>query len=421
MLDTLEAEDLPIDRDTLDLRMNQLYAEPDASAGPNLQITTVYAAKGLQFDTVILPGLNRSPMGDSSKLLHWFELPGEDQIVMSPMRNSEEKEKKKKSGDLIQFIAGVEKQRKSLEDGRLLYVAATRAVHSLHLFAAIKPTAKGEIKAAASSLLGGLWPAIQDQQTPLIEQAALVLSAAADDVNTDADADADADIDNGPQDDEASTVIKTFPQEYRRLAAGWQLPDAPAALSLPTSDPAEAQDYIEFSWAGEDARLAGNLVHRLLQLIGEQGLQSWEAGGGIAQRGNWCRQQLASDGVRKEKANAIIARASTAITNCLNSKQGRWLLENHQDARCEYAITAVLDGKPKSMVLDRTFVADGTRWIVDYKTSSHGGGDLEGFLANEAERYREQLQRYKKALALSEERPIKTALYFPMLDQLLEV
>ncbi len=43
---------------------------------------------------------------------------------------------------------------------------------SLYLFAAVKPNAKGEIKANTSSLLGGLWPAIQDIQAPLISQAA---------------------------------------------------------------------------------------------------------------------------------------------------------------------------------------------------------------------------------------------------------
>ena len=72
-------------------------------------------------------------------------------------------------------------------------------------------------------------------------------------------------------------------------------------------------------------------------------------------------------------------------------------------------------------MLDRTFIADNTRWIIDYKTSSHGGGDLEGFLESESKRYRQQLQRYKNALALTETRPIKTALYFPILDRLLEV
>ena len=75
----------------------------------------------------------------------------------------------------------------------------------------------------------------------------------------------------------------------------------------------------------------------------------------------------------------------------------------------------------RNLVLDRTFIENDTRWIIDYKTSSHGGGDLEGFLESEARRYREQLQRYKNAMAITETRPIKTALYFPMLDRLLEL
>ena len=418
LLDTLEDEGLPIDRDTLDLRMKQLYAEPDADANGKLQVLTIYSAKGLQFDTVILPGLNRPPRGDDNKLLHWFELTGQEQIVMSPMRNNAEKEQQKKSGDLIKFISTIEKQRKSLEDGRLLYVAATRAINSLYLFAAIKPNAKEEIKADTSSLLGGLWPAIEEVQTPLISQAA-----------------ADLQVSEGQAPDEHSgfeTAAPQLPQDYRRLAANWQLPPPPESVQLEKTEYEETRDYIEFSWAGEDARHTGNLVHRLLQLIGEQGIENWKKSGGMAVQKNWCLQQLAREGVQKEKADAIISRTSTAIENCLVSEQAKWILANHEDAQCEHAITAVLENsiesdikqesmQAKSLVLDRTFVENGTRWIIDYKTSSHGGGDLQGFLANEVERYKEQLQAYKNAVALTETRPIKTALYFPLLDELLEV
>ena len=406
LLDSLEDEDLPIDRDTLDLRLKDLYAEPDAMANENLQVLTIYAAKGLQFDTVILPGLNRRPGGDNSKLLHWFELAGEDRIVMSPMRNSEEKEKQRKSGDLIQFISGVEKERQGLEDGRLLYVAATRAVHSLYLFAAIKPKTNGNVSPDAASLMGRLWPTVQEQQAPLILQAAEDLPA--NEEKGDAD----------ENESELSTV--TLPQIYRRLAADWQLPVPPNSAQLLEFVHDEVHDYIEFSWAGEDARLTGNLVHRLLQVIGDQGLDYWTTRGGMPGHHNWCRQYLASQGVQAEKADAIIQRASLAMDNCLTSEQGRWILGDHEDARCEYAITAVLD-RTRNFVLDRTFVENGIRWIIDYKTSSHGGGDLEGFLESEAKRYREQLQRYKSAMALTETRPIKTALYFPMLDRLLEL
>ena len=45
-------------------------------------------------------------------------------------------------------------------------------------------------------------------------------------------------------------------------------------------------------------------------------------------------------------------------------------------------------------VIDRTFVTDGMRWVVDFKTSPHEGGDLDAFLDSEAQRYEAQLRRY---------------------------
>ena len=49
--------------------------------------------------------------------------------------------------------------------------------------------------------------------------------------------------------------------------------------------------------------------------------------------------------------------------------------------------------------IDRTFVdAAGVRWIVDWKTSTHQGGDAEDFLDAELERYRGQLERYARAM-----------------------
>jgi ATP-dependent exoDNAse (exonuclease V) beta subunit len=406
LLETLENENLPIDRDTLALRLDDLSAEPDARADGKLQVLTVYAAKGLQFDRVILPGLNRPPSGDGAKLLRWFELAGENRIVMSPMRNNMEKEQLKKSGDLIRFISGIEKQRQRLEDGRLLYVAATRAIHRLHMFAAIKPTANGDIKANGNSLLGGLWPAIQAEQTPLIEAAAGHLQEAGNAGN-----------------EEHESRETGFPQTYRRLAADWQLPEPPRAIDSSVASFTESQNYIEFSWAGEDARHSGNLVHRILQMIAEQGLDQWEAGAGVSTYRNWCFQQLAREGIKKDKAVSIFATVSQAIRNCLASEQGRWILGNHEAARCEFAITALLDKKagPKRLVLDRTFVDNGIRWIIDYKTSSHAGGDLDNFLENESRRYSKQLLEYKTALELTESRPVKTALYFPLLDRLVEV
>jgi hypothetical protein len=70
-----------------------------------------------------------------------------------------------------------------------------------------------------------------------------------------------------------------------------------------------------------------------------------------------------------------------------------------------------------SVVIDRTFVdASGTRWIVDYKTSTHEGAGLDEFLDNERERYRPQLERYASLVRLLGEEPIRLGLYFPRLS-----
>lgn len=67
-------------------------------------------------------------------------------------------------------------------------------------------------------------------------------------------------------------------------------------------------------------------------------------------------------------------------------------------ARSEYRIRVPAPEGVRLMVIDRTFTDGGRRWIVDYKTSSHEGGDLERFLAREQERYGEQMGRYRAAL-----------------------
>jgi ATP-dependent helicase/nuclease subunit A len=407
LLDELEGEGLPIDRDTLKLRMASLYAEPDATANGKLQVMTIYAAKGLQFDTVILPGLNRATGNDKGKLLHWFELAGQDQIVMSPMRNAQDKERQKHEGDLIQFISDVEKRRQSLENGRLLYVASTRAVHSLFLFGAIAPNKDGEFKTKAGTLLAELWPAIRQEQIPRLEAAVTEVEDPAK---------------NAQDEDPCEAAGSAAPaRQYRRLACDWQAPEPPDSVDQLSNEQLDVHDYIEFRWAGEDARLTGNLVHRLLQLIAGQGFTRWSDGGGMAGRKNWCRQQLASEGVKGGKADIIVEQTSKAVENCLASERGQWILKTREEAECEYALTAVLDGRARNLVLDRSFVEDGERWIIDYKTSSHSGGNLEGFLKNEVERYSGQLQRYREALALSEQRPIRIALYFPLLDRFLEL
>jgi ATP-dependent helicase/nuclease subunit A len=72
--------------------------------------------------------------------------------------------------------------------------------------------------------------------------------------------------------------------------------------------------------------------------------------------------------------------------------------------------------------IDRTFVdATGTRWVIDYKTSSHEGADTEAFLRRELERYRTQLEDYRALAACLGSEVVRAGLYFPLLGAFREL
>jgi len=66
-------------------------------------------------------------------------------------------------------------------------------------------------------------------------------------------------------------------------------------------------------------------------------------------------------------------------------------------------------------------VADGIRWVVDFKTSTHEGGNLETFLADEVRRYEGQLRRYAYLARQLGSEPVRAGLYFPLLGAWREV
>jgi ATP-dependent exoDNAse (exonuclease V) beta subunit len=110
----------------------------------------------------------------------------------------------------------------------------------------------------------------------------------------------------------------------------------------------------------------------------------------------------------------------TSLRNTLEDERGRWLLDAaHVDAASDWALTAAVGDDAQHLVLDRSFVAEGVRWIVDFKTSRHEGGGLAQFLAREQERHRPQLERYARAVARLDTRPIMLALYYPLLREFL--
>ncbi|MBC7983961.1 MAG: PD-(D/E)XK nuclease family protein, partial [Candidatus Obscuribacterales bacterium] len=146
----------------------------------------------------------------------------------------------------------------------------------------------------------------------------------------------------------------------------------------------------------------------------------------IERSGDRYEIRLAELGVPPALRRAAAERVVTALTKLLVDKRAQWLLSEegtHREVASEFALSGRIGGDIVNVVIDRTFVDQGgTRWIVDFKTSSHEGGGLEQFLANEEERYRAQLHRYAQLLrAYRPQEPIRAALYFPLMSQWREV
>ena len=377
-------------------RVNDLYAGADVHADDTLQVMSIHKAKGLEFDHVILPSLSRRSRGDDAQLLLWSENPypaGSD-LLLAPVKASIDD-----SSPIYNFIRSLEKKKQRHEEGRLLYVAATRARKQLHLVGSAVMGNNGELATPPdNTLLAHLWPAVeQDFRTCLEKQAALTEREAA--------------------------PAETQDPRLWRLSADWRLPEPPPAAqwttaSLPdeiTAD-AEVEDArIEYHWAGRTIMHVGTVVHRCIQAMATEGIDRWNPEKISAMR-PYYRESLYALSVPEEELDAACAWVEQALLGILADPRGRWLLTEHRQQASEYAVTGIFRGDVVNIIIDRTFVDEkGTRWIVDYKTSRHESGDVDQFLDLQQQRYRGQLEKYASILSALDERPIRLGLYFPLL------
>ncbi|WP_284209396.1 3'-5' exonuclease, partial [Chitiniphilus shinanonensis] len=163
LLETLSPYGAP-DPAELDQALARLYAAPDPAAD-GVEIMTMHKSKGLQFDTVILPGLHRKGAADSTPLVRFEPLraPHGVRLLMGPIKRLAEKD----ADPVSRYLGLREARRGGYETDRLLYVAATRARHRLHLVGEVSVTDDGKVKKPqSSSLLGRLWPLLDEPVPP---------------------------------------------------------------------------------------------------------------------------------------------------------------------------------------------------------------------------------------------------------------
>jgi ATP-dependent exoDNAse (exonuclease V) beta subunit len=270
---------------------------------------------------------------------------------------------------------------------RLLYVAATRAKKQLHLFGKTKKNNIPE----SNSLLESLWPFIKNEWNYSES--------------------------NESQQEVKQMAIVSETISLKRIPAGFMAPSP--FLNIDTEimvEIEEEKNISPFLWAGNTARCLGNVLHRILQTIAEEGLGQWPFER-IEQMAPKIKSALLGEGLPFEQTDKVLQQTLFGIRNTLKDPKGQWILSNHKNGHAEYPLTQFSENRFYRKIIDRTFIENDIRWIIDYKTSRHEGKgmDLKEFLNNEVVRYKPQLDSYATLLKeYGEIRPIKKALYFPM-------
>jgi ATP-dependent helicase/nuclease subunit A len=381
--------------------VEKLYAAADEEADGRLQLMTIHKSKGLEFDTVILPGLERKTGNQDSPLLLWEEVAMADEeqgsrveLVAAPFVP-----KGARLGDgptPYDYLRLLEKERAEHEDARVLYVAATRTERRLHLIATASINAKGEPRPAAGSFLQLLWPqvAVQFAEALAAEQG----------------------VSSGLAAEEAS--LADFVPPLVRL----QQPEMPAVLQTATPftplwNPGEASESLSLA-ASLEADI-GTLAHRYLELIARQGLPAWDElrieQSQFAMR-RWLQQQGHAE---KQAQDAAVVVVQLLLTT-LRSADGQWVLQAREGADAEVAWSYADAGELKRYVVDRTFMEIGVRWIIDYKSVALPATISEDQLRVQVERYRLQLDNYARLFA-DQGMVVRKAILFLALGRLVEL
>ncbi len=382
------------DWDALQDDAASLRADAPVANDVKVKVMTLHAAKGLEFDAIVLPGLARNARADATGLLRWRARAGDRALLIGTPRAQDEDE----ADPIDAWLKSLDDADAAAEVARLLYVGFTRARRRLHLTGvgvAGVDRKSGKVhwkRPRKNSSLAMLWHAIAGDAN----EATITVHSTMD------------------SDRPPAPPLLRLPAAYDRVGKMIDLP-APPSIDAAT-------DMLVYDWAQADAAAVGTVVHRIL--AGLPSAQTPSPGvANLASLRPRIEVELASLGVVARRDDRPGEDATTrvlqAVGNAIDDPQGRWLFAcTHTGVHAEWALTSAGESGIERIAIDRSFVADGMRWIVDFKTSRHQGGDVDAFLSTEQARHGPQLERYARVLRRQEDLPVMLALYYPALRRL---
>jgi ATP-dependent exoDNAse (exonuclease V) beta subunit len=348
--------------ETLQQGIHRLYAQTPQSS--RLKIMTIHKAKGLEFDHVFLPALNKAPKPPKTELLRWQEITdqrGNSRLLISPMQASDVHE-----DSLFNWIKRAEQQKFEHEFTRLFYVATTRAKKTLTLSA----TLKDSTEPTPGSFLNLIWR--QESENFL------------------------ANLSN-------STAIHHSIEKpcsgFARLSAKHIKNTTPIEIPTPYF---KLQARLVDLKNKHNKQAFGKILHAILELVFH------EPNIGQERLRRFIKLRLQEAQLNTEQYLECL---ELAILNTRQDPRGQWLLASTRGF-AEYRIHSV---DSHDQILDRYFIDEnGRAWIVDYKSATPNTAEA---LEEQKDLHRPQLEGYAAAIRSWHQGEIHLGLYFPLCQQ----
>lgn len=346
LVDQYEVEGQISDFKQFEEALAALYSQQSEPA--RLQIMTIHKSKGLEFDTVIIPSIGSQSKHADKQLFRWLTLPvqqEEELLLISPLKSSQEEK-----SEIYNYLSLIDKQKSNYETQRLFYVAVTRAKKRLYLLDHAKSGAKGSFRA--------LLP------------------------------ETDFDSITESQDREDETRPPLLPIWTHPISFYEQQPNQ------------DSRAYQQAKLLANDnqQRLFGILCHQVLQWQAEHQPED------LALPWFLIDYELKVAGLNEEQKCHFKARLESQWSLLKNCPIGQWILSPKAEAHNEWAFLIEDQGQVVTRIIDRCFVDQGIRWIIDYKTGAE--------TPEKKTLYRQQVTQYAEALSKIYPEPIHCGLYY---------
>ena len=289
---------------------NKLYSQQVVPS--RLQIMTIHKSKGLEFDCVILPGLNTKPPNIDTPMLRWLKLPSEEHgelLLLSPIKAAHHEHCL-----LYDYLGKLDSQKNSYELQRLLYVAVTRAKKRLYLYDNNEKMSQGTFRHL-----------LQNQEFVITE------------------------AENAP-----SEEVSSLPSLFQLPIAFYQQPRVYTEAQANPVPPIMTNNT---------PRLIGIVTHDLLQWICDHHPTTmadipWEL----------AHHQLKTLGFEAIELQAAQNLLKKQLTQLFNDPIGQWIIKEHDEEHNEYELLVEDHNGIATKIIDRTFCENKVRWIIDFKT-----------------------------------------------------